>query len=127
MRPLLSAGLALLLPAVALAVAKDPFVATWTGHKGPVFAVAFSPDGKKILSGSFDTDLKLWDVVSGKELATWMGHSDNVRAVNFYQHQGYRILVLKREGSQSSDAQLSVRLEKRLSPYRGSLADDEEE
>ena len=53
--------------------------------------------------------------------------SDNVRAVNFYQHQGYRILVLKREGSQSSDAQLSVRLEKRLSPYRGPVTDDDEE
>lgn len=53
--------------------------------------------------------------------------SDNVRAVNFYQHQGYRILVLKREGGQSSDAQLSVRLEKRLSPYSGPLTDDEEE
>ncbi len=51
--------------------------------------------------------------------------SDNVRAVNFYQHQGYRILVLKREGPSGGDAQMSVRLEKRLNPYRGSLADDE--
>jgi len=47
--------------------------------------------------------------------------SDNVRAVNFYQHQGYRILVLKREGAPGNDPQLSVRLEKRLSPYRGPL------
>ena len=52
--------------------------------------------------------------------------SDNVRAVNFYQHQGYRILVLKREGGTGSDPQTSVRLEKRLSPYRGPLNDDED-
>ena len=52
--------------------------------------------------------------------------SDNVRAVNFYQHQGYRILVLKREGPQGNDPHLSIRLEKRLSPWRGPLADDEE-
>lgn len=51
--------------------------------------------------------------------------SDNVRAVNFYQHQGYRILVLKREGTSGADPQTSVRLEKRLSPYRGPLTDDE--
>lgn len=49
--------------------------------------------------------------------------SDNVRAVNFYQHQGYRILVLKREGAAGNDPQTSVRLEKRLSPYRGPLTD----
>jgi ribosomal-protein-alanine N-acetyltransferase len=53
--------------------------------------------------------------------------SDNVRAVNFYQHQGYRILVLKREGPPGRDPQTSVRLEKRLSPYRGPLGDDEED
>lgn len=52
--------------------------------------------------------------------------SDNVRAVNFYQHQGYRILVLKREGAAGGDPQTSVRLEKRLSPYRGPLTDTEE-
>jgi ribosomal-protein-alanine N-acetyltransferase len=51
--------------------------------------------------------------------------SDNVRAVNFYQHQGYRILVLRREGSPSRDPETSVRLEKRLSPWRGSLPDVE--
>lgn len=53
--------------------------------------------------------------------------SDNVRAVNFYQHQGYRILVLKRDGPPGRDLQNSVRLEKRLSPYRGPLTDDDEE
>jgi ribosomal-protein-alanine N-acetyltransferase len=52
--------------------------------------------------------------------------SDNVRAVNFYQHQGYRILVLKRDGAGSQDPETSVRLEKRLSPWRGPLNDPDE-
>ena len=52
--------------------------------------------------------------------------SDNVRAVNFYQHHGYRILALKREGPAGHDPQTSVRLEKRLSPYRGPLPDVED-
>jgi len=47
--------------------------------------------------------------------------SDNVRAVNFYQHQGYQIMALKHEGASARDPQTSVRLEKRLSPYRGPI------
>jgi ribosomal-protein-alanine N-acetyltransferase len=53
--------------------------------------------------------------------------SDNVRAVNFYQHQGYQILALKREGPPGRDPHTSVRLEKRLSPYRGPLESDGDE
>lgn len=51
--------------------------------------------------------------------------SDNVRAVRFYQRQGYRILALKREGPPGRDPQTSVRLEKQLSPYLGPLTDPE--
>lgn len=50
--------------------------------------------------------------------------SDNVRAVSFYQHQGYRIMALKREG-RGGDPELSVRLEKRLMPYLGPVDEDE--
>ncbi|WP_417308499.1 GNAT family N-acetyltransferase [Devosia sp.] len=49
--------------------------------------------------------------------------SDNVRTVNFYQHQGYRILALKREGTSRRDPQINVRLEKRLSPFYGQVDD----
>ena len=30
-------------------------------HSGPVYSVAFSPDGKTIVSGSNDKTLKVWD------------------------------------------------------------------
>jgi ribosomal-protein-alanine N-acetyltransferase len=53
--------------------------------------------------------------------------ADNVRAVNFYQHQGYQILVLKTEGQPGQAGALSIRLEKRLQPFRGAIADTEEE
>jgi WD40 repeat protein len=33
-------------------------------HDGPVFAVAFSPDGKTVLTGSADNTARLWDVTS---------------------------------------------------------------
>ena len=37
------------------------------GHTGRVWSVAFSPDGKQILSGSWDGTIKLWDIASGRE------------------------------------------------------------
>jgi ribosomal-protein-alanine N-acetyltransferase len=51
--------------------------------------------------------------------------ADNVRAVNFYQHQGYQILALKTEGKPGRETQMSVRLEKRLDPWRGPIDDIE--
>ncbi|HHY50092.1 MAG TPA: GNAT family N-acetyltransferase [Alphaproteobacteria bacterium] len=51
--------------------------------------------------------------------------ADNVRAVNFYQHQGYQILVLKSEGKPGQQGSLSIRLEKRLQPFRGAITDAE--
>ena len=40
------------------------------------------------------------------------------------QHQGYRILALKRDGG-GRDPELNVRLEKRLAPFRGQVDEDE--
>lgn len=48
--------------------------------------------------------------------------ADNVRAVAFYQHQGYRILAVPEE-QQGRGTELSVRLEKRLAPWRGPVSD----
>ena len=51
-------------------------------HSGVVRSVAFSPDDKKIASGSSDHTVKLWDR-NGKLLATLEGHSDRVNSVAF--------------------------------------------
>ncbi|MEO8756844.1 MAG: GNAT family N-acetyltransferase [Devosia sp.] len=51
--------------------------------------------------------------------------ADNVRAVNFYQHHGYQILALKSDGQPGRETQMSVRLEKRLDPWRGPIDDIE--
>ena len=37
------------------------------GHTGPVTSVAFSPDGKRVLTGSYDTTARLWDAETGQE------------------------------------------------------------
>jgi WD40 repeat protein len=46
---------------------------TLTGHTGTICALAFSPDGHWLLSGSDDRTARLWDVVGGRELRTFTG------------------------------------------------------
>lgn len=50
-------------------------IRTLAGHTGLVFSVAFSPDGRYILSGSRDGTLKLWDANDGREIRTYTGIS----------------------------------------------------
>ncbi len=40
--------------------------------------MAVLPDGKRALSASYDQTLKLWDLDSGKQLATFTGDADMV-------------------------------------------------
>src|SRR5437763_1563850 len=50
---------------------------------GAAAAVAFSPDSKTLASGSGDRTIKLWDVASGKEQATLIGHTDYLFSVAY--------------------------------------------
>ena len=50
--------------------------------------------------------------------------ADHVRAVRFYERQGYRILALRPDGRDGHDPFVSVHLEKRLKPYDGEIDED---
>ena len=43
-----------------------PMLHTLSGHTNNIYALAFSPDGKTLASGSMDQTVKLWDTATGQ-------------------------------------------------------------
>ncbi|MCZ7638200.1 MAG: hypothetical protein M5U12_20470 [Verrucomicrobia bacterium] len=56
---------------------------TLRGHLAPVVAVAFSPDGRRLVTGSYDNTARVWDAEQGAELIALHGHDHEVKAVAF--------------------------------------------
>ncbi|MBW4448809.1 MAG: hypothetical protein KME38_18590 [Spirirestis rafaelensis WJT71-NPBG6] len=56
-------------------------IKTLTGHTRSVIAIAFSPDGKYVISGSRDSTLKIWNWQTGVEVRTLRSHTSWVNAI----------------------------------------------
>jgi RNA polymerase sigma factor (sigma-70 family) len=72
-----------------LAVADDAAVRRWDtttgkelpphgGHRGAVFSVAVSADGRAVYSGGGDATLRRWDAATGKEVRRFVGHRSTI-------------------------------------------------
>ena len=53
----------------------------YRGHSASVGTVAWSPDGKRIASGSNDSAVQVWDATNGGHVYTYRRHADHVNAV----------------------------------------------
>jgi WD40 repeat protein len=55
-----------------------------SGHKNDVNSVAYSPDGRIIVSGSDDNTIRIWDAHTGAEIREPLtGHTGWVRSVAY--------------------------------------------
>ena len=53
------------------------------GRSRSVRSVSFSPDVMRIVSGSDDNTVRVWDAVTGEVISTFMGHGGPVNSVSF--------------------------------------------
>jgi eukaryotic-like serine/threonine-protein kinase len=56
---------------------------TLRGHTGPLMSVAFSPDGKRLVSGGIGNTVNVWDAQTGQETLSLTGHASMVFSVAF--------------------------------------------
>ncbi|HJS08929.1 MAG TPA: WD40 repeat domain-containing protein, partial [Pirellulales bacterium] len=66
-------------------IANNKPLHTLRGHKDIVYALAVSPNGKHLATGSYDQAIKLWDLESGSELKTLAGHNGAIFGLAFHK------------------------------------------
>jgi sterol desaturase/sphingolipid hydroxylase (fatty acid hydroxylase superfamily) len=71
---------------------------TLEGHRDLVYAVALSPDGGRVVTGSFDTTVKVWDAATGATTHTLTGHAGPVYSVAV-SGDGQRIVSGGKDGT----------------------------
>jgi len=51
------------------------------GHRGSVYSVAWSPDGRRVATGSWDNTARIWDATTGEVVRALEGHRSGVISV----------------------------------------------
>ena len=71
---------------------------TLVGHSHFVMSVAFSPNGDRIVSGSSDKLVKIWDTETGAEVSSFVGVRSGWRVGGGFV-RAFLAFVVLREGS----------------------------
>ena len=85
--------------AKAITMIRTGHVFKW--HEKAVYVTAFSPDGKRVVTGSGDNTARLWDASTGAEIAVLNAHAGGIHAASF-SPDGKRVVT----GSSDNTARL---------------------
>jgi hypothetical protein len=66
-------------------------ITCFEGHTDWVPSVAFAPNGRLALSGSFDHTVRVWEVPGGREVSRFTNHTGPVLAVTFFPSGGFAL------------------------------------
>jgi hypothetical protein len=67
-------------------------IGEFVGHNDLTMSLAFSPDSKRLLTGSYDQTLRLWDVATQKAIRVFRDPVDGARGLAFFK-DGKRFVV----------------------------------
>lgn len=56
-------------------------VRRFVGHTGAIESVAFTPDGRRLITIGQDKTIRVWEVVTGEQLKSLTGHNHTVRGL----------------------------------------------
>ena len=80
-------------------IAADPARAIFGGvDADTVTSVAYSPDGSRLLTASFDKSARIWDARTGAQLVTFSGHDGRIYSAR-YSPDGSRVVTASGDGT----------------------------
>jgi U3 small nucleolar RNA-associated protein 12 len=65
----------------------------FNAHKSKITALAFDTKASRLVSGSADTDIVLWDLVNEQGIARFRGHKDQITGLKFIAHDGLNHII----------------------------------